>query len=401
MSIPSYQPPANLMSIGKYLIPADAWKPRRGRAPAPSGLVSIRELAAEHPDAVTLTELGAEEALSRFDFQCYTNGVQETDCVLARTAPPAYAALLKGARSFGRHCTIIGPRNRVVRESAYFLDPQDMDAKALLGRYGWRHWRYRQQVDITSRRRLSPPQRVEGRVAALNMRCSHNYFHWLTEILPRLVTLERAGMSCDYYLVDCHTAFQRSVLLALGLTSEQLIQPHCQLLLEADEIALPSPASPACLRSFGARATAALGVASTEKPHRRIYISRRKAGTRRLANEDALQELLEKRGFETHCFEDYDLRQQATLIHEAKAVVATHGAGLANLIFARPDLQVVEIVPDGRYNPTCYPEISRIFKLRHQILFAQRARHKQILTVSLDDANAALDGALSRRRRAA
>ncbi len=274
-----------------------------------------------------------------------------------------------------------------------------MDAKALLGRYGLRHWRYRLQVDLTSRRTLPPPQRLAGSAATLNLRCSHNYFHWLTEILPRLATLRRAGVECDYYLVDCHTPFQRSVLTTLGLRPDQLIQPHCQLLLEVDELVAPSLPSPECMRSFGEWAAERLGCSTRGGASRRIYISRRKAGTRRLDNERELITLLSQHGFETHCLEDYDLQGQCQLMRDAEAVVATHGAGLANLVFARPGTQVIEIFPDGRYNPTCYPNLSRTFGLTHQIVFAQRAPHKQILRVSLEDAAQAVERALSPRRR--
>ena len=394
-----YHPPPRFLEIGKYLIPSDVWKPRWGHVPAPREQISLADLADRHPTQVEVTTVGQEEHLPRFDFRCYTDGVQETDCVLPRTVKPAYAAVIRDGRSLGRHCTVIGPGNEVVRESGFFLDPGDLDAKALLGRYGLRHLRYRQQVDVTSLRRLPPPQHLQGRAATLNMRCSHNYFHWLTEILPRLATLRRAGIQCDYYLVDCRTPFQQSVLEKLGIAANQLIQPHCRLLLQADELVLPSAATPECLRTFRSWAVEALGVSSQRESTRRIFISRRKAGTRRLDNERQLQDLLASNGFETHCFEDYDLPEQARLIHDADAIVATHGAGLANLVFARAGAQVIEVVPDGRYNPTCYPELSRLFGLKHQILFAQRARHKQVLRVSLDDAKLALQSALPTRRR--
>jgi capsular polysaccharide biosynthesis protein len=91
--------------------------------------------------------------------------------------------------------------------------------------------------------------------------------------------------------------------------------------------------------------------------------------------------------------EEYTLAMQARLIREADTIVATHGAGLANLVFARPETQVIEIVPAGRYNATIYPEKSRIFGLHHQVLFAHRARHKQVLWVSLDDVQTALEQA--------
>ena len=61
--------------------------------------------------------------------------------------------------------------------------------------------------------------------------------------------------------------------------------------------------------------------------------------------------------------EDYPLAKQARLIHEAEIVVATHGAGLANLVFARPGTRVIEIVPAGRFNYACYPKRTRFFGL--------------------------------------
>jgi capsular polysaccharide biosynthesis protein len=122
---------------------------------------------------------------------------------------------------------------------------------------------------------------------------------------------------------------------------------------------------------------------------RRIYISRRKTGTRTIDNEEELEALLESCGFETHYMETYPLAKQGQLIADAEIVVAPHGAGLANLIFAQPGTHVIEIVPAGRYNATCYPEKSRIFGLHHQLIFAERnARHG--MSVALGDVETAL-----------
>jgi capsular polysaccharide biosynthesis protein len=99
--------------------------------------------------------------------------------------------------------------------------------------------------------------------------------------------------------------------------------------------------------------------------------------------------LLTKLGFETHYMETYPLAMQAQLVADAKIVVAPHGAGLANLLFARKGTSVVEIVPAGRYNATCYPEKSRIFGLHHQLIFAAPgAAHR--MTVNLSDVEKAL-----------
>ena len=236
-------------------------------------------------------------------------------------------------------------------------------------------------------------------MAVLNARYSHNYFHWLIEILPRLVPMRRAGIVADYYLVDCLSPFQQTALAALGIERHQLIQPHYKLLLAADELVVPSFPSPDCLREFGRWMLAGLGADGPVTSTRRIFISRRKTGTRTLANEPQLEQLLRAHGFETHSLEDYPLAKQARLIHEAEIVVATHGAGLANLVFARPGTRVIEIVPAGRFNVACYPKRTRFFGLRHRLVFAECPSRHQVLRVALDDVAAALaegDGATPR-----
>jgi capsular polysaccharide biosynthesis protein len=238
-------------------------------------------------------------------------------------------------------------------------------------------------------------------VAVLNARYSHNFFHWLIEILPRVVTMKRAGVAADYYLVDSLSAFQQSALAALGIERHQLIQPHFKLLVEADELIVPSFPSPQCLREFGPSMLAGLGSGAPVTAERRIFISRRKTGTRTLANEPELERLLHARGFETHFMEEYSLAKQARLIQEAEIVVATHGAGLANLVFARPGTRVIEIVPARRFNYACYPKRTRFLGLHHQLVFAECPRRKQNLHASIDDLAAALAEAETPRRSSA
>jgi capsular polysaccharide biosynthesis protein len=112
-----------------------------------------------------------------------------------------------------------------------------------------------------------------------------------------------------------------------------------------------------------------------------------------LENEAQVERLLHARGFETHLMERYTLAQQARLIREAEIIVATHGAGLANLMFARPNTRIIEIVPAGRYNAWIYPDKSRIFGLEHRILFASGTRRRQMLHVEIADVAAALEWA--------
>lgn len=77
----------------------------------------------------------------------------------------------------------------------------------------------------------------------------------------------------------------------------------------------------------------------------RVYISRADAHRRRVRNEDEVMDLLEEYGFERYVLSDLSFPEQVALFDSADAIVAPHGAGLVNMIFAS-DCRVVELAPD-------------------------------------------------------
>jgi Glycosyltransferase 61 len=378
------------LRLGKYLLPVGI--PRSGWrwTKAPSQQVGVVQLAADHADWMKLQIPAKAEVLSEYEYACHASGEHESRVLPSEFVPPAFLAELRNGLTFGRHCCVIGPNGKAVRETGFNLDGRVVEDVAPLARFRPRYWRKRWQGDVTSRPWLPPKQRIDGCVAVLNSQFSHNFYHWMCDILPRLMPLRWAGAKPDFYLVDCLTPFQQDVLAALGIRHDQLIQPHCRLLLEADRLLVPSMPTPACLRDFGRFLSSCFGLAENPSSSRRIFISRRKTGKRTVANEKQLEALLRANGFETHSMEDYPLAKQAKLVGESEIIVATHGAGLANLVFARPGTRIIEITPSGRHNATLYPEKSRIFGLHHQVVFAPTSAFRQVLRVNLDDVAAAL-----------
>ena len=382
--------PRHWLLVGKYLLPLGMKYPDWRRTKSPCKQVPVTQLAGDHADQVSLHTVGKAELLPEYTYECFSSGKRELHVLPSNLQHPAFVAQLHNGLSFGRHCCAIGPGGKAIRETGFNLDGNVRNKREPISLLRLRYWRRRWEGDVTSRPWLPPKQRIDGRVAVLNTRTSHNYFHWLIDILPRLMPLRQIGIEADYYLVDCLTPFQQSVLGLLGIERRQLIQPHCRLLLEAEQLLVPSLPTPACLRGFGKLITDKIGAREKIGSQRRIYITRRKTGTRNIANEGELEDLLISRGFEIHALEDYSLIEQATLIHQAEVILAIHGAGLPNLVFARSGTCVIEIVPERRYNATCYPKKSCILGLHHQQVLAKSTRHKQVLKVSLDDVASAL-----------
>lgn len=82
-----------------------------------------------------------------------------------------------------------------------------------------------------------------------------------------------------------------------------------------------------------------------EEPFRKLYVTRRNAKVRRLLNEEEVAAHLRERGFEVVALETLPLREQVRRFAEAETVVAQHGAGLVNLLFAQAP-RVLEVCSD-------------------------------------------------------
>jgi hypothetical protein len=103
-----------------------------------------------------------------------------------------------------------------------------------------------------------------------------------------------------------------------------------------------------------------------EKPYedkKLVYISRKKARLRRTINEKSFNLELTKRGFETHKMEGLSLKQQMEIFFNSKLIIATHGAGFTNLIFASEDLIFLEIF-SKKYGSLDFWRIANILDLK-------------------------------------
>ena len=86
--------------------------------------------------------------------------------------------------------------------------------------------------------------------------------------------------------------------------------------------------------------------ASTPK---RIYVARRAA--RSVANSEEIDGLFERLNFSKVHLENLNISEQIALFNNADFIVAPHGAGLSNLLFARAGTKVLEISPAQEFRP--------------------------------------------------
>src|SRR6185369_5172319 len=107
----------------------------------------------------------------------------------------------------------------------------------------------------------------------------------------------------------------------------------------------------------------AYGDAGSEE--KRLYITRSRAGRRRIVNEDEVSSVLRKFGFATICAEDFSFAEQVAICSRARYIVSNHGAGLTNVLFMKDGGSVLELRHESDCVNNCYFTICSALALNY------------------------------------
>ncbi|WP_158545212.1 glycosyltransferase family 61 protein [Bremerella cremea] len=208
---------------------------------------------------------------------------------------------------------------------------------------------------------LPQPMRFRGKLGVLSYSvCGMNFFHFLVECLPKLRLFEEAGIEIDQFYAPYQHRYAKQLLELFGVGSEQVIPEAAGRHLLPDQLVACSPISfprrEARQFLFERMAQQPWSQVASGK-RKRIYISRAKAGWRKVLNEDQVMAMLARHGFQRYFLEDLNVREQIQLFQQAEMIVGPHGAGLANIVFTPPGAKVIEIGtvyrPFGYFHRLC------------------------------------------------
>jgi capsular polysaccharide biosynthesis protein len=250
--------------------------------------------------------------------------------------------------------------------------------------------------------KLPPVHSIEGIAVVLTAAKANIYFHWMTDLLPRLELLRLSGLdfeSVDKFIINSsNSPFQKETLTALVIPQNKLIESSTYPHIKAEKLLVPSlpslpgnPPSWVCeflKREFlPMRVQASASQSSVQELEEdnptyckntnkllisdriealeanqasvnlerveRIYISRANASYRRTLNEGEVTGVLKELGFKVVRLDLMAVAEQALLFNGAKVVVAPHGAGLTNIVFCQPGTKVIELF-SPQYVNVCY-----------------------------------------------
>ena len=205
------------------------------------------------------------------------------------------------------------------------------------------------------------------RTSQLDVACSlvgrPGYFHWLMDSLTRIegceYYYEQTGIKPILIINSNPSIWKIESLRLLGYEPGDYIQWNSSR-IKVNKLVVPSfrreqdLISPAACRWLRERTVNNLPVLTNEEVSfsPRIYISRSKVSARQVINEDKLLEALTPFGFVAYTLENMSYTDEVRLFSQAEIVVAPHGAGLTNIIFAKNDLIVIDLF--GSYGSPCF-----------------------------------------------
>jgi hypothetical protein len=176
------------------------------------------------------------------------------------------------------------------------------------------------------------------------------YHHWLLDVVPKLALLGEAERRELTFAVPAHVPERPLELLgALGVAPDQIVRTPLdrptsfRRLVVLPRVATATVMLPDVLEELRRQVAAAPDPGAT----RRLFVARRDApgGARQLLNEQALAELLGARGYTLLSPSGHGPLEQAALFASAERIVAVHGSGAANVVFAGAEARVLHLHP--------------------------------------------------------
>lgn len=196
-----------------------------------------------------------------------------------------------------------------------------------------------------------------------------NYWHWIISSLSRLCLLTDVPDDSIYIINSLNNKFVLDSLRVMGIDPKKCVEADKFQCAYCKKLFLPSP-----MGDFDKIGLLFLRNKIRERiiPEQnypsRVYISRRK--NRMVENETEVTDLLKKIGFVVIKCEDLSFEEQVKTFSNADVVIAPHGAGLTNLLFAKDNTKVLEL-RSPQYFGRCYYYLSNHLGFQYYSLYGE------------------------------
>jgi hypothetical protein len=272
--------------------------------------------------------------------------------------PRSAVFVLRGARIVGEEGYVLSPDGAVFEEFTYDRRGRGTD------------------YDLFYRLRLPPERHVAGWWATIAYPDATELFHFELESLPRLQLLGELEPLLDGIIVPARLRENHStVLTELGYGPDRRLVLNTSSHLRFDQLVVPSYLAGKNTPPWVSRLFRRLPVSDAGATPPRVYVSRRDARWRHVTNEDEVIAALGHHGVEPCVLSDLTPGEQRSLFAKAELLVAPHGAGLSNLVYAGRGARLLEMFSPHHVDST-YWSLANAFGLAYAYVLGSPRPHQ-------------------------
>ena len=236
-------------------------------------------------------------------------------------------------------------------------------------------------------------KKFNGKVFSLVQGASgnNNYFHWMFDILPRLIILEKFYNLNDINFFYCPQIkpWQLSTLSIFNIGADKLINSNLHRHIQADKVlAVSHPWYSKGLILNEAKNLPRWIINEINlkfekfgkkfKCNDKIFIDRRESKYNhcQIINDEEIKTYLRKKGFTVYRVGELNFFEQIYLFQNAKIVIGAHGAAFTNLIFCKENTKVLDIIPQNHPN-TVDETIAKVKNLNFRFIRTKELTEKE------------------------
>jgi len=288
------------------------------------------------------------------------------------------------------HAVITGGSNLVISRAGDLLSDEMMDfsTEDFGIKSPYASFRFKDNVILSYKKK--PNTHIKKGIL---LSCDHdnNYFHWLVEVLPKLLFIDDLKQFKDVPLL-IPRGLHENLMVALNkinINNHPIIIIDRGFAYHVDRLIFPSALSRVVDRYRGhpdfdtdivlsqkwiPRVAELLkkDVQTKKKTWRKLYLTRRK-GLRALVNQEEIEQILSDHNFEIVELDNVSLENQIKLFSEVSVIVAPTGAALTNMLFCQPGTKVIIFMSNHETTNYCFwSYLGDIAKLDVKIIAGER-----------------------------
>lgn len=191
-----------------------------------------------------------------------------------------------------------------------------------------------------------------------------NYYHWITESIPRLLLVKEKLINLAVLLPEHYKKFDyvEESLKPFNLKKIVYIPKNFKTIVRNAVVPQLKPIcsnySPTVTNEIRERYCSLALQNKATTFGEKIYLSRAKAHRRKVYNEQNVINLLKRFDFDVIMIEDFSFLDQLSIFSNTKFFISIHGAGLTNMQFMRSGTSILElhkrITNEHDHHSLCY-----------------------------------------------